>query len=58
MLGYAHSKQHADGIHIRTYARTFIFTNAEDPRRRAVFVTLDVGKLTNIFFLLIMIIFS
>lgn len=43
MLGYAHSKQHADGIHIRTYARTFIFTNAEDPRRRAVFVTLDVG---------------
>ncbi|XP_049915313.1 neutral ceramidase isoform X1 [Epinephelus moara] len=43
LMGYAKSQQMAAGIHTRLYSRAFII---DDGRRRVVFVTVDVGMIS------------
>ena len=45
-MGYADLRQTTAGIHTRTYARAFIFEDAdiESPKRN-VFVSIDIGML-------------
>lgn len=42
-MGYANTKQTGAGIHTRLYSRAFII---DDGRRRVVFVTADVGMVS------------
>lgn len=42
-MGYANPEQTAAGIHTRLYSRAFII---DDGRRRVVFVTADVGMIS------------
>ncbi|KAF7641205.1 hypothetical protein LDENG_00289030, partial [Lucifuga dentata] len=42
-MGYANPQQTAAGIHTRLYSRAFII---DDGRRRVVFVTVDVGMIS------------
>ncbi|KAI9338698.1 Neutral/alkaline non-lysosomal ceramidase-domain-containing protein [Zopfochytrium polystomum] len=43
MLGYGEPGMTADGIHLRTYARAFVFANPDSPASRVVFVSIDIG---------------
>ncbi|CAJ1081332.1 neutral ceramidase [Xyrichtys novacula] len=43
LMGYANSQQNAAGIHTRLFSRAFII---DDGRRRVVFVTADVGMIS------------
>uniref|UniRef100_A0A3Q4B427 Neutral ceramidase n=1 Tax=Mola mola TaxID=94237 RepID=A0A3Q4B427_MOLML len=43
LMGYANTEQTAAGIHTRLYSRAFI---VDDGRRRVVFVTADVGMIS------------
>ncbi|XP_029312523.1 neutral ceramidase [Cottoperca gobio] len=43
LMGYANTQQTAAGIHTRLYSRAFII---DDGRRRVVFVTADVGMIS------------
>ncbi|KAM7381040.1 hypothetical protein PAMA_012058 [Pampus argenteus] len=43
LMGYANPQQNAAGIHTRLYSRAFII---DDGRRRVVFVTADVGMIS------------
>ncbi|XP_053269667.1 neutral ceramidase [Pleuronectes platessa] len=43
LMGYANTKQSAAGIHTRLYSRAFII---DDGKRRVVFVTADVGMIS------------
>ncbi|KAK5850381.1 hypothetical protein PBY51_001265 [Eleginops maclovinus] len=43
LMGYANPQQTAAGIHTRLYSRAFII---DDGRRRVVFVTVDVGMIS------------
>lgn len=42
-MGYANPQQTAAGIHTRLYSRAFI---VDDRQRRVVFVTVDVGMIS------------
>lgn len=42
-MGYANPQQTAAGIHTRLYSRAFVI---DDGRRRVVFVTVDIGMVS------------
>lgn len=45
MMGYANSDQISSGLHMRLYARAFIFANPNNDRQRVVFVSAELGQL-------------
>ena len=45
-MGYAYVQQTTAGIHLRTYARAFIFEDADAAdKKRVAFVSSDMGML-------------
>ncbi|MBK6958439.1 MAG: neutral/alkaline ceramidase [Nitrosomonas sp.] len=45
MMGYANSDQVSSGLHMRLYARAFVFANPNNDRQRVVFVSAELGQL-------------
>lgn len=45
MMGYANPDQVSSGLHMRLYARAFVFANPNNDRQRIVFVSAELGQL-------------
>ena len=44
-MGFAKGDQLTSGIHTRLFSRAFIFQEEEEPNKRVVFVSVDVGMI-------------